>query len=101
LKKSQIGVEESVVNAPRITDHDQLFKSNLTLLFALFAFLLCRRTNDAFTIDSSTPTLRIIFNEHPVVKETRDKKEKNLLTRKTFIKKNSLKGRTNNELEID
>jgi hypothetical protein len=46
----------------RITD--RLFKSNLT--FGLFVFLLCRMTSGAFTIDSSTPTLRIILNEHAI-----------------------------------
>jgi hypothetical protein len=34
----KVGVEESTVNTPRITNCDQLFKSNLT--FALFAFLI-------------------------------------------------------------
>jgi hypothetical protein len=32
----------------------------------LFGFLLCRLTSGAFTIDSSTPTLRINLNEHPI-----------------------------------
>jgi hypothetical protein len=32
---------------------------NLTSFFALFVFLLCRGMNGAFTINSSTPTLRI------------------------------------------
>jgi hypothetical protein len=36
----------------------------LTSLFALFVFLLCRLTSGAFTIDSSTPTLRKNLNEH-------------------------------------
>jgi hypothetical protein len=46
------------VNAPRITDHESA-KSNL---FALFVFLLWRLTSSAFTIDSSTLTLRINLN---------------------------------------
>jgi hypothetical protein len=29
-------------------------------------FLLCRLTSGAFTIDSSTPTLRRNLNEHPI-----------------------------------
>jgi hypothetical protein len=36
---------------------------NLTAFFALFVFLLCRMTNGTFTIESSTPTLRINLNE--------------------------------------
>jgi hypothetical protein len=59
-----VGVEESIVNAPQITDHGSAVKSNLT--FALFAFLLYRLTSGVFTIDSSTPTLRINLNEHPI-----------------------------------
>jgi hypothetical protein len=39
---------------------------NLTSLFALFVFLVCRLTSVAFTINSSTPTLRINLNEHPM-----------------------------------
>jgi hypothetical protein len=49
----KVGVEESIVNAPRITDHGCL---NITSLLALFVFLLYRGTGGAFTIDSSTPT---------------------------------------------
>jgi hypothetical protein len=57
-----------IVNVPQITDHGQLFKSNLTFqLFALFVFLLCRLRSGAVTIDSSTPTLRINLNEHPIL----------------------------------
>jgi hypothetical protein len=48
----KVGVEESIVNASRITDH-------LTSLIALFVLLLCRLMSGTFTIDSSTPTLRI------------------------------------------
>jgi hypothetical protein len=51
------------VNAPwlwlRITD--QLFKSNLNFC------VVCRLTSGAFTIDSSTPTLRINLNEQQIV----------------------------------
>jgi hypothetical protein len=57
-----LGVEESIVNAPLITD--QLFKSNLTFcIFCVFSL------QTAFTIDSSTPTLkrnRFNLNEHPI-----------------------------------
>jgi hypothetical protein len=55
-----VGVEESIVNAPRITDH------NLTSLSALFVFLVYKLTSGAFTINSSTPTVRINLNEHPI-----------------------------------
>jgi hypothetical protein len=58
----KVGVEELIVNASRITDNCL----NLTTLFALFVFLLCRLTSGAFTIDSSTPTLTINLNEHPI-----------------------------------
>jgi ABC-type thiamin/hydroxymethylpyrimidine transport system permease subunit len=54
------------VNAPRIAD--QIFGYlNLTSLFALFVFLLCRLTSGAFTIESLTPTLRRNLNEHPIL----------------------------------
>jgi hypothetical protein len=43
---------------------DQLF--NVTSLFALFGFFLCRRTSVPFTICSSRPTPRIHLNEHPI-----------------------------------
>jgi hypothetical protein len=57
----EVGVEESFVNAPWITDHGSaLF--NLTSLFALVVFLV----SGAFTIDSSKPTLRINLNELPI-----------------------------------
>jgi hypothetical protein len=36
-------------------------------LFALFVFLLCRLTSGAFTVDSSTPTLRINLNKHLIL----------------------------------
>jgi hypothetical protein len=54
-----------IVNVPQITDHGQLFKSNLTFrLFVLFVFLLC---SGALTVHSSTPMLRINLNEHPIL----------------------------------
>jgi hypothetical protein len=40
--------------------------TDLTSLFALFVFSLCRLTSGAFTIDSSAPTLTGILNEHPI-----------------------------------
>jgi hypothetical protein len=52
---SKTGLEESIVNAPRITDHGSAVNSNLT--FALFVFLFCK-----LTIDFSTSTLRRHFN---------------------------------------
>jgi hypothetical protein len=45
---------------------DSIFCLNLTSLFALFVFLLCRLTSGAFTNDSSTPTSRRNLNEHPI-----------------------------------
>jgi hypothetical protein len=57
----KVGVEESIVDAPRI-----ISSLNLTSLFALFVFLLYTLTSGAITIDSSTPTLRINLNEHPI-----------------------------------
>jgi hypothetical protein len=60
-------IEESIVNPPRIRDQDHIRCLNLTLLFALFVFLVCRLTSGAFTIDFSTPTLRIHLNEHPIL----------------------------------
>jgi hypothetical protein len=50
------GVEESIVNALRITD--DLFKAYRCL---------CFYTSGAFTIDSSTPTLTGNLNEHPIL----------------------------------
>jgi hypothetical protein len=44
-----MGVDESIVNAPWITDHGS---SVLTSLFAFFVFLRCRLTSGPFTIDS-------------------------------------------------
>jgi hypothetical protein len=51
------GVEESIVNGPRITE----------ITNQLFVFLLCRVTSGAFTIDPSTPTLRIHLKEHLIL----------------------------------
>jgi hypothetical protein len=67
----KVGVEESIVNSPRITTMIKLFKSNLTFcLIRIFNLLVDNRpTNGAFTIDSSTPTLTGNFNEHPIVWE--------------------------------
>jgi hypothetical protein len=50
------------VNAPRLRLRitDQLFKSNLDFC------VVCRLTSGAFTIDSSTPTLRINLNEQQI-----------------------------------
>jgi hypothetical protein len=53
-------LKKLIVNA-RIEDHGS---ADLTSIFALFVFLLCRLTSGAFTIDSSTLTLRINLNEH-------------------------------------
>jgi hypothetical protein len=55
----KVGVEESIVNAPRISC------LNLTSLFTLFVFLVCRLTRGAFTINSSILTEN--FNEHPIL----------------------------------
>jgi hypothetical protein len=59
----RVGVEESIVNTPHIKDDG----SDVTSLFALFVFLLFRLTCSAFTDDSSTPTLTINLNEHPIL----------------------------------
>jgi hypothetical protein len=56
----KVGVEESIVNAPRTTESRNNCL-NLTSLSALFVFLLCRLTRGVFTIDSSTPTLENKF----------------------------------------
>jgi hypothetical protein len=56
----KVDVEEPIVNSSRISC------LNLTSLFALFLFSLCRLTSGAFTIDSSTPTLKRNLNEHPI-----------------------------------
>jgi hypothetical protein len=63
----KVGVEKSIVNAPRITDH--LFKSYRHLYF---------NTSGAFTIDSSTPTLTGNLNEDPIyLHSTRSKLKMN------------------------
>jgi hypothetical protein len=63
----KVGVEESIVNAPWITDHHRTrITDQLTSLCASFVFLLCRLTRGASSINSSTPTLRINLNEHPI-----------------------------------
>jgi hypothetical protein len=63
---TKVGVEESIVNAPRIRYRSRISCLNLTSLFALFVFLLCKLRSGVFIIDSSTPTLRIHLNEHPI-----------------------------------
>jgi ABC-type polysaccharide/polyol phosphate export permease len=57
---TKVGVEESIRYRSRISC------LNLTSLFALFVFLLCRLRSGVFIIDSSTPTFRIHLNEHPI-----------------------------------
>jgi hypothetical protein len=59
----KVGIEESIVKAPRITHHGS---ANLTSLFALFLFLICRLTSGAFTIDL-TQTLRRNLSEQPIL----------------------------------
>jgi hypothetical protein len=56
----KVGVEESIVNALRITDP----------LFKCYRFL-CFYMSGAFTIDSSTLTLTGNLNEHPIYRCTR------------------------------
>jgi hypothetical protein len=50
----KVGVDESIVNAPRITDH-----GSAVLILRFY-------TNGAFSIDSPTPTLRINLNERTI-----------------------------------
>jgi hypothetical protein len=50
----KVGVEESIANAPRITDH-----GSAVLILRFY-------TSGAFTIESSTPTLRINLNERTI-----------------------------------
>jgi hypothetical protein len=53
------------VDCERTTDYGTRISClNLTSLFALFVFLLCRLTSGAFTIYSSMPTLSSNLNEH-------------------------------------
>jgi hypothetical protein len=47
-------LKEAIVNAARITDHGSA------------VCVVCRLASGAFTIDSSTPTLRRNLNEHPL-----------------------------------
>jgi hypothetical protein len=56
----KVGVKKSIVNVPRITHHG--LAGSIT---SLFMFLHCRLMSGAFTIGSSTPSLRINLNEHP------------------------------------
>jgi hypothetical protein len=51
---------------PKAGAEESISCLNLTSLFASFVFSLCRRASGAFTIDFSTPTLRIYLNEHPI-----------------------------------
>jgi hypothetical protein len=53
------------VDCERTTDYNCLIGLNLT---SLYAFLICRLTSGAFTIDSSTPTFTGHFNEHRYMK---------------------------------
>jgi hypothetical protein len=59
----KVGVEESRISS-----------LNLTSLFALFVFLLCKLASGAFTVDSSTPTLTVntllVFTPLNFVKST-------------------------------
>jgi hypothetical protein len=60
----KVGVEESIVKAPRITD--QLFKYNLTFC-VVCVFIL--QTGEWFVeIDPSTSTLRKNLKEHRYIK---------------------------------
>jgi hypothetical protein len=64
------GVEESIVNT---TDYrSRISCLNLTSLFALFVFLLCRLTSG--DPKSSIPTLRRHPNEHPIVEDYHNNK---------------------------
>jgi hypothetical protein len=61
----EVGVE---IDCERPTDYrSRISRLNLTSLFGLFVFLLCRRASGPFTIDSLTSTLRIKLNEHPIL----------------------------------
>jgi hypothetical protein len=61
----KVGVEESIVNAPRITNSDQLFKSNLTF-YVVCVFNL---QADEWCVNNrlSTPTLAGNLNEHAIL----------------------------------
>jgi hypothetical protein len=55
------------VDCERTTDYrSRISYLNLTSLFGLFVFLLRSLTSGAFTIDSSTPALRIKLTENPI-----------------------------------
>jgi hypothetical protein len=56
----EAGVEESIVNAPLVSLQSK--NTNNAKSEVRFKQLI----RDAFTIDSSTPTLRINLNEHPI-----------------------------------
>jgi hypothetical protein len=57
-----------VTDCERSTDYrSRISCLNLTYFFALVVFLLRKLTSGAFTIDSSTPTLRINLNEHRIL----------------------------------
>jgi hypothetical protein len=56
----KVGVEESIVNAPLVTLQSK--NANNAKSEVRFKEMI----RDAFTIDSSTPTLRINLNEHPI-----------------------------------
>jgi hypothetical protein len=43
-----VGVEESIVNAPRITNSDQLFKSNFTFCVLVFNLQIDERSQSTF-----------------------------------------------------
>jgi hypothetical protein len=61
-----IGCSFKFVDCEPTTDYrSRISCLNLTSLFVLFVFLLCRLMSGAFTIDSSTLTLRRNLNEHP------------------------------------
>jgi hypothetical protein len=61
-----IGCSFKFVDCESTTDYrSRISCLNLTSLFVLFVFLLCRLMSGAFTIDSSTLILRRNLNEHP------------------------------------
>jgi hypothetical protein len=60
----KVGVEESIVNAP--LGRLQSKNTNNAKSEVRFKQLIRGLIRGAFTIDSSTPTLRINLNEHPI-----------------------------------
>jgi hypothetical protein len=60
----KVGVEESIVNAP--LDRLQSKNTNNAKSEVRFKQLIRGLIRGAFTIDSSTPALRINLNEHPI-----------------------------------